>query len=66
MRANHGILRVFNCGLVFAVVMVALKIKKMFKNILFFCFLVAAFVILNLLFNYAINRCLQIFGTPLC
>jgi hypothetical protein len=40
--------------------------KKMIKNILFFGFIVAVGIIHGLLVNYAINKCLEIFGTPLC
>jgi hypothetical protein len=40
--------------------------KKMLKNILFLGFIVAVGIINALLVNYAINKCLEVFGSPFC
>jgi hypothetical protein len=47
------------------VVVVALKIK-MIKNIYFWGFVVLAGVVNAFLFLYAMDKCLEIFKTPLC
>jgi hypothetical protein len=40
--------------------------KKMLKSVLFLGFLVVSGFIFSLLLNYAIEKCLEIFGTPFC
>jgi hypothetical protein len=66
MRAKNGILPIIGCWLGVVVALVALKIKKMIKNIYFWGFIVLVGVINGFLVVYAINKCLEIFGFPFC